>query len=65
MKTCKECLFWDKNNKCGRIGQWSESATTDEWAMTTDEGDANILGNTVLLTGPDFGCVLWERNYRK
>jgi hypothetical protein len=44
MKTCKECLFWDKN-KCKKIKQWSENIASDDhekitqWSENTSTDD--------------------------
>ena len=68
--TCKNCRFWTPQSnymgrptgkmKCDRVdfGSHPEPSKTFEIEATADD-DHNL--NAELITGPDFGCVQFEK----
>ena len=63
MNKCKDCKWWgssgiyDNSLKyCGK----AEDITSSEWrALFSGSTWIELTGNCV--TGPDFGCIHWEK----
>jgi hypothetical protein len=65
--TCKNCKFWREQSgfagrgtgkmKCDHVDCQTEPSKTFEIDATADD-DHNL--NADLITGPDFGCVLFQ-----
>jgi hypothetical protein len=56
---CRDCKFWDSDGSCGRVDQW-RSPVVFEIEDTVDD-DSGLT--TLLKTGPDFGCVLFQPSF--
>lgn len=57
---CKQCRYWDTDERtCGRDERVDQSRQFWVDARATD--DSGLIAE--LRTGPDFGCVLGERDW--
>ena len=64
---CRNCIWWDKG-ECGRVNSdkysYEEYSALEikpvgrqEFEIAVTVGDVRVK----LITGPEFGCVLWEQ----
>jgi len=62
MRTCKYCKYWERyrNSACDRIVIDDEALMPpgDACIAIRADDDQGLDGD--LITGPDFGCVLFE-----
>lgn len=69
MNKCKNCIHWEHHNSitidrvCGYSHPWH---SVTKWELPSDghevfsESDGDSGLESVLITGPDFGCVKFE-----
>ena len=63
--TCKTCKHWDNWNGTGRAGVCChlETGGIDDEVCLPAPNQLLARGmddDTLILTGPDFGCIHWE-----
>lgn len=58
MEKCKHCKFWGKDFEgvCDRVNHSGIEKIISIWSYASDDTGLE----TRLVTGPDFGCVLFE-----
>lgn len=59
---CSECIYWQDNGSCAEIVEeyWSKSEKDN--SITIDYGvddDSDLYIN--LITGPNFGCIKFNK----
>lgn len=63
--TCKNCKFWGKDNK-GVCDRTDRSNTPDNLTFNVEATAWDDSGlESWLVTGRDFGCVLFEEKTRR
>lgn len=61
-RTCKTCKWWDRTGECGRVDNTEDfmpALTPTLFTISLYTPDDQGL-RFKLVTGPDFGCALYE-----
>jgi hypothetical protein len=62
MEHCKECEFWNKTpDKCSQENPEQCNRILGSRMMDKDTLAYTSMEGVVLLTRPDFGCVMFKR----
>ena len=65
MKRCKDCKWWDRDeDEAKGMGRGRCLKAMEKWADNSEESLMITLDGShymaLLLTKPDFGCILFE-----
>lgn len=62
VNTCKNCKHWGRAfpNACNKVGYMIPRKEQSRRRFEIQQFSYDLMNEAELMTGPDFGCVLFE-----
>lgn len=62
-KLCNTCEHWDSSGDELEPGDGYCDLLSKYESPVYGLADNNMIASDVIVTGPEFGCILWEKNH--